>query len=545
MSRHSNQRYSRYSSNKSYSSYSGRRKLSRGTSRFLAKLAVITGVTSALAVSVMGFVVAQNSPRDSSPVVALASEAVRSHVAEGVYLNGISIGGLTRQQALERLAELYDANLAELVVVLSAGDDEKLEISFEQLNAGLDFSEAVDYALSLSGAANVTHPATYSFDESGVLPIIEAFLADLTRQPQNAQSERVDGSFSVTEEVVGRSPDSVATIEAFRAQLRTGEAGIVDVVFRELRPAVTAEELRSSQSIIGTFTTNISGSMDNPRNVNVINAARHINGIVVQPGEVFSTNQNFGEMSYANGYRYAPIILNGQFVDGIGGGVCQISSTLYMALLFAEMEIVERRNHSLRVGYIDWAMDATLAGTWIDLRWRNNTDYPVTVEALVRDGQVVINIFGNETRSEGRSLSFTPVHIENIPYSETIIEDPDLLYGERVVESRGTIGQRWALYKNVSENGVQVDRYRVNTSTYRTVDAVVRIGTGGLVEEGELEQPNDEDTIPVAEQTLPFIYEAPSPSSDYADGEILTPSLEDFSIAPSGIPIPEMPIDYD
>ena len=548
MARHS--KYPRNGGKGSYRSRRGRR-LSQSTSSFVAKIAVVTGVVSALAISFIGFNLAQNNNTELGSVPALASEAVRSRLLDDIYLNGIDVGGLTRQEAIERMAELYDIDLERLEIVLSADEDEELSLSFEQLRAGLDFGPAVEYALSLDSPAQVTYPPSISFDEEAVLPLVEDFLTGLARQHQNAQSERTDDGFSVTYEVVGRSPDVPATLEAFRAQLRTGEPGVVNVVFRELLPAVTAEELRASQSIIGTFTTNISGSMDNPRNVNVVNAARHIDGIVVHPGEIFSTNYHFGEMSYANGYRYAPIILNGQFVDGIGGGVCQISSTLYMALLFSEMEIVERRNHSLRVGYIDWAMDATLAGTWIDLRWRNNSDHPVTVEATVANGQVVINILGNEARDPGRTLSFTPVHLENIPYSETIVEDPYLPYGERVLESRGTVGQRWALYKNVFEDGVRVDRYRVNTSTYRTVDAVVRVGTGQEeapdyappADDAPPAEPTDVTDATPQEAAPPSI---PVPDADYADGEILVPSLEDFDTTPPpSIPIPEIPTDSE
>jgi vancomycin resistance protein YoaR len=108
-------------------------------------------------------------------------------------------------------------------------------------------------------------------------------------------------------------------------------------------------------------------------------------------------------MTYANGYRYAPIIISGEFVDGIGGGVCQISSTLYMALLYAELEIVERRNHSRRVGYIGWAMDATLAGDWIDLRWRNTTTHPGN--GIV---SADINVPPSVTRCSTHSVLVTP-----------------------------------------------------------------------------------------------------------------------------------------
>ncbi|MCL2674169.1 MAG: VanW family protein, partial [Defluviitaleaceae bacterium] len=295
--------------------------------------------------------------------------------------------------------------------------------------------------------------------------------------------------FTVTEEIIGLSADIPATAALARAVVAANESGTIEAVFRYVEPSVTAEGLRNAQSLLGTFTTNVAGSLELPRNLNVINAARHINDVVVAPGEVFSTNYYFGAMTMANGYHYAPIIVDGEFVPGIGGGICQVTSTLYMALLFAEMEIVERRNHSLRVTYIDWAMDATNVTGLIDLRWRNNTEHPVYVEAFVSAaGEVVVNIFGYESRSEGRTLRFVPVHLGSTPPSETIIPDPDMPYGQRYVERRGVTGNQYALYKHVYQNNERINRYRVNTSNYRVVNAVVRVGTAGA--------PDSTDEIP-------------------------------------------------
>ena len=494
-------------------------RLSRKTNSILANLAVIVGVVIVLTGGLVGFMFFNDRMpggelgiMPSIPAIA----ASRETIFENISINGVDVGGLTYEQALERLSAGHVVSANKQLTVVAVQADETLVVNFSDLNPGFDFSDAVSQAMAygtdesdravrdrLSATPlRITQAPVYSYDDAMLTAKIEEFLHSLEREPKNATSERSEGQFTVTEEIVGLSADIPATIALARTVVAANESGTIEAVFRYIEPSVTAEGLRNAQSLLGTFSTTVTGSLELPRNLNVINAARHINDVVVAPGEVFSTNHYFGAMTRANGYHYAPIIVDGEFVPGIGGGICQVSSTLYMALLFAEMEIVERRNHSLRVTYIDWAMDATLATNLIDLRWRNNTDHPVYVESVVTSaGEVIVNIFGYESRPEGRTLRFVPVHLGSTAPSETIIPDPDRPYGQRYVERRGVTGQQYALYKHVYQNNERVNRYRVNTSNYRVVNAVVRVGTYGAPADSADEAPTD--VPPVAQPETP------------------------------------------
>jgi len=230
---------------------------------------------------------------------------------------------------------------------------------------------------------------------------------------------------------------------------------------------------------LGTYTTYFSPG-ENGRNINIRNAASKIDGFVLMPGEIFSTNAEFGVMTYENGYRMAPVIVGGVLQDGMGGGVCQVSSTLYVALLYAELRITERLNHSMPVAYIRNGLDATLAGDWIDLKFQNNTNYPVFIEAIVTSNSHTVNVFGFESRSETRRLEFRIILVETIPPpEENIIEDPDMPYGERRVTITALTGRRYRVYKDVFEDGEFVETVHINNSNYRARAATVRVGTGG------------------------------------------------------------------
>jgi hypothetical protein len=237
-------------------------------------------------------------------------------------------------------------------------------------------------------------------------------------------------------------------------------------------------DLEAVQALIGTFKTTVSAG-NNGRNQNIITALSKINDVVLQPGEVFSTNQQFGRMSYDNGYRMAPVIVNGRLEDGMGGGICQVSSTLYMAVLHAELEVVERRNHSLKVTYMDWGFDATLAGDVIDFKFKNNIDSPVFIEAILINGtEVTINIFGRETRPPHRSISFTNRLTATVQPSEQPLEtfDASLAPGERRVKQRAAAGHTYDVYKTIYEHGVEVDSVHINTSRYRAARGEVLVG---------------------------------------------------------------------
>ena len=206
---------------------------------------------------------------------------------------------------------------------------------------------------------------------------------------------------------------------------------------------VPSEEI-VEKDLLGTFYTYFNEG-DTGRNANLQRAAYLINDYVLQPNSIFNMTDTIGPINASNGYTIALVIRDGEFVEGMGGGVCQVSSTLYMAALFAELEIVQRRAHSRLVGYMPPAFDAVLSIPTLNLRFKNTTEYPVTIEAIVdlRNSRITVNLWGTETRPEGRTISFNSVRV-------------------------ATTAEWWTyhLYKYVEYNGT-VTRTRANVSAYR------------------------------------------------------------------------------
>lgn len=412
-------------------------------------------------------------------------------IYNNIYVNGVHLGGMSKEEAYEKLEEyILETYQNKKITIIY---DEEVKYSFLELGLHADIQASVEraYAKGREGSIRERYDQILllneepykieldiTYDLEKIYNVLRYLEEEIYIKPINATMVRSNNRFTVIEGTYGREIKLLETSQEVYYLLNLNKEGSVNVVTKSIAPKFNGDSFRESQSRLGSFTTNFTAG-DNGRNTNIRNSASKINSYIVYPEEVFSTNRAFGVMTQENGYRYATVIINGEFVDGIGGGVCQVSTTLYMALLYAELEIVQRQNHSRKVGYVPPAFDATLAGDIIDLRFRNNTNNPIFIESIVTSNSVTVNIYGKETRPSDRSITFESIFIENVPPSEEIIiRDPDLPEGTRVVQTAESPGTRYRLYKVIMQNGTVVGRERVNTSTYRPRTGVVRVGTG-------------------------------------------------------------------
>ena len=170
-------------------------------------------------------------------------------------------------------------------------------------------------------------------------------------------------------------------------------------------PKISMDDLKLINHKVSTYTTTYGSG--NSRGSNVENAANKIDDLLLMPGEEFSYENAVGPVIASNGYKYAPVISNGKLVDGIGGGVCQVSSTLYNTQLNAGILPTERRNHSKAVGYVPRGLDATLASGSIDYKFKNTYEYPLVINTKAINGKLTIEIWSNEDALKG--IDYKPV----------------------------------------------------------------------------------------------------------------------------------------
>ena len=428
----------------------------------------------------------------SSMTVCAAGETI----LKGVSIDKLDVSGMTREEALAAL-ESYEKNLGGQSIKLGIGDN-VIEAKLSDLGVTFDNEDLVDEAIGVGRAGNIvkrykdqkdlqhsgkTFPLSWQTNEDTVRTYVENNCTKYDKKAQNASLTRENGAFNFvagTEGLELNVDSAVRTISDYLENSWTSDnTAVLNLETQVTEPEGSAEELANIKDLLGSFTTSFSTSGSN-RCKNVSSGASHINGTVLYPGEEFSAYETVSPFTEANGYAMAGSYLNGEVVDSMGGGICQVSTTLYNAVLRAELNVTERSPHSMTVHYVDLSEDAAIAGTYKDFKFVNSTEYPIYIEGYTTsDKKITFNIYGKETRDKNRTISFESQMVSETPATTILQEDAGQGIGYKAVSSKGSSGYVAELYKIVKVNGVETDRIKVNKSTYKGTNRVVTYGTAG------------------------------------------------------------------
>ena len=242
------------------------------------------------------------------------------------------------------------------------------------------------------------------------------------------------------------------------------------------KPNVTTSQIGTEAfpDLLSSFSTKYDASNKNRSN-NLKLAINKINGVVLMPGEEFSYNKVVGERSIAAGYKEAKVYSNGQVVDGLGGGICQISSTLYNAVVYANLDVTSRRNHQFVTSYVKAGLDATVVYGSTDFKFKNTRSYPIKIVGSVGGGVAKIDIYGIREETE-YEVRLEPVVINTIPFTTKTITDSSLPAGKKVVEQKGANGVKTVTYKYLILNGRTVSKTVLSSDTYNPMQKIIRVG---------------------------------------------------------------------
>lgn len=418
-------------------------------------------------------------------------------ICKGISIASVDVGGMREEEAEKAVTEYVEA-LKEKTFIIKI-DKHEVKASAQELGYDCSIEDTVSEAMNFGKKGNLikrykeikdlekkpmTLDLTPKIDKDKLKDFVETKCTKYDVEPKNAKLSRKNGVFEIKDHVMGRKLVAEDTVEKLMSYMKEDwdyKKAEVEAVVMEKEPEYTSEKLGLCKDVLGTFSTTYASSSASRAN-NLANGARLIDGSIVWPGEEFSTGEAMSPITAENGYSMASAYSNGQVVDSIGGGVCQVATTLYNALLLSELEIVERANHSMIVGYVEPSMDAAIAGSYKDLKFKNDTDVPVYIEASTEGRTITFTIYGHETRDlETRSIKYESKVLATIqPGAEKITEDSSLPAGYRRVTQSAHVGYRAELWKIVYENGAEVSREQVNSSTYAAEPAYVTVGTKGL-----------------------------------------------------------------
>lgn len=369
--------------------------------------------------------------------------------------------------ALEELSKAEDVNLVE-----SVWSAENNQLTIVRGTSGL----YVDKELAKQALLEVMQtPGNYEvavpMSQKQPMPLdLQQIHDQLYAQAADAYVEKDEqGGVRIVPHVVGIDFDVPQVQAQFDA---LPEAGRLQVPLTVTMPEMTMEKLqeRLFVDVLGECTTNIGGTQY--RLSNVIVAAEAMDGVILLPGDVFSYNDTLGPRTVANGYKPAPAYVGGKTVDEVGGGICQNSSTLYLAVLRANLEIVERTNHMYTVGYVPDGLDATVAWNALDFKFRNSTDYPIRIEAKVSGRNMIVKLYGAAeekvtVKMERKTLSTTPYKVLYKP-------DASVAAGKTVVDTTAYTGKKIQVFRCVyDEQGNLLSRTQESMNNYRRRDKVI------------------------------------------------------------------------
>lgn len=425
----------------------------------------------------------------AAPVTMQASEA--DTIAEGVYIGNIYVGGMTETEAVAAV-EAYIAQAGEAELMLCAGDR---SISVPAESLGITFSEAnvVGEAIDVGRSGSLIKrykdkkdleygdkviALELSVDSQAVSELLEEKASELNQEAVDNGLVREDGEFTIIKGEQGievNTEESIAAIEDYISHEWDGGDAEIELVAEIVEPRGSEEELAQITDLLGSYTTNYSDSGTN-RCTNISVAAGKINGTLLYPGEEFSVYEAIGPLDAANGYELAGAYENGQTVESYGGGVCQVSSTLYNAVILAELEVTQRSNHSMIVSYVKPSMDAAIAGDYKDLRFVNNYDIPIYIEGYTVGKNVYFNIYGHETRAENRVVTYESEVVSQEDPGTQFVATTDPAGYIAVVQSKH-VGYVARLWKVVTVDGVEESREVYNKSTYKASPKIVNVGT--------------------------------------------------------------------
>lgn len=422
---------------------------------------------------------------------AYPSQAYADTFPKGSYAGDISLEGMTREEAAETVKEkIFQMETQTITLVVG---DHTAETTAGDLGFAWNNPQAVEEAADSFETGNLIErylartdieenqmviPLDTGLDDGLVTAFVEENCASASVEAQDAQITRENGQFVVTPSVTGQAVDTAVTKQAVQDAVAGGldEPVTVTAQVTETQPARTTEALSTIQDVLGTFSTSFASS-GTARATNVRVGASKINGRVLMPGETLSGYECLNPFTTDNGYMNAASYENGQVVDSIGGGVCQISTTLYNAALRAELEITQRQNHSMIVTYVKPSEDAAIAGTYKDLKITNNYQTPIYVEGLTEGRTLTFTIYGQETRPENRTVEFVSETISvtdpGAPKEEL---DPTLPPGSRRQVQSAHTGMKSRLWKYIYVDGVEQSREILHTDTYNASKAIVKVG---------------------------------------------------------------------
>ncbi|MCI9258816.1 MAG: vancomycin resistance protein [Romboutsia sp.] len=356
-------------------------------------------------------------------------------IAKNIFVEGIDVSNLTKEEAINYVNE--NVILGELQLNYNG---ETNVISPDEIDLKYNTSEVVEKAYNYTktdsyfenvkrffnlnkNSKNLEIKSLYN--ENKLSEKIQNISDSINVDMKNAKVYISDsGNISVSSATIGKELDIASTKESIYDAIKNKDYKSIDLKVNIKEPKISTEAVKSVNTLLAEFSTKFS-TKDSNRVTNVVLSAKATSDVLLMPGEEFSYNNLTGKRTTSNGYKDAPVIINGKLEQDVGGGVCQVSSTLFNSVLYSGLDVTSRRNHSLKSSYVSIGRDAMVSDGGSDFRFKNPYSHPVYIKNTVSNGVITSKIYGNTSDKKNISIKVEPYTTEGLDAAKTYIEYKD------------------------------------------------------------------------------------------------------------------------
>jgi vancomycin resistance protein YoaR len=412
-------------------------------------------------------------------------------IYSGISIDGIDVSGMSKQQALAYLEKEDNVNEKNIKLKYINGEE---VVSFEKLDCKINFKAAVDKAWNMGRNGNIISrlseiyklrnmgkniDSSQNLNVEKLTKILQEIKNKSDKKPENAYLSFNKKNMTLIPENIGYSLNVKKSLEIIDENITNKENSIIKLDYTELKPDVKSDILKYVNHKLGEYSTKFN-NLDSERNNNMVQACNRINSELLLPGQTFSMNEKLGPRTLANGFKEAKIIINNELVDGIGGGVCQVVSTLYNSVLLSRLQVVERTSHSIPLAYVGPGRDATISEDDLDFKFKNNKEYPICINAYVSGNTISISIYGKNEGDNSTVKLVSEKTKEFEPDFEELYFDDKLKRGIEKLERKAVNGYVARVYRIIyNKSGDVIKTEKISEDYYKPVRAKLRIGIAG------------------------------------------------------------------
>lgn len=410
----------------------------------------------------------------------------------GVKIENLDISGKTKAEAKELLKQKFGDEILKKNLTIKAADKSYI-LDYSKLNARYDIDAKVEEALSYGKNLNVlqkyklvkspvskTFKLQFSYDAAAIKEMTDTMKKDIDIAPMDGSIAFESGSFKTTPDKKGQQLDTGKLQKEITDKIN-GEINsnlTIEAPINIIEANKTEAKLSKVDAKISSYTTNFSGS-SYARINNITLATKTINGTLLMPGEQFSFNGIVGERTEKSGYQMAPVIVGNKVESGLGGGICQVSTTLFNSILRTKINYkdITRQNHTLPSHYVPLGLDATVDySSSTDFKFKNTFEFPIYISGYIKGNNLYFDLYSNSSLNS-RNYEILSEKSETMEPKIEYINDSSMPAGTEEVQSNGSTGYKVNVYKITYENGNYVSKDLLYSDTYFAVNKIVKKGT--------------------------------------------------------------------